>query len=613
MNNKILAFIKYHWRRLRHIRWIILVSFIAIYVLVDSGHTLLVAPDVVNHSEYRQDLENGNIDTVYYSSNKNIMRYTLFTDYSRGLSMSEREYYQYPPENWKATYYPGGKDFRADLLEHDVRLVIKVWTPTSIRLLYIIGVAGLYLIIVYILLRLSGVGSLNDSVITEERKLETRFTDVIGHEEVIDDLEFIVNFMRNPAIGKQLGATIPRGLLFTGPPGTGKTLLARALAGECGVPFYYMNASSFIEMYVGTGAKRVRKLFKKARKNLPCVVFIDEIDAIGGKREGETSTSEHRQTLNALLQEMDGFKQVTGLLVLAATNHEKNLDKALLRSGRFDREITISQPRKWQTRLELFKHYLADKPLEENIPLETLARSTPGFTGADINTVVNEAAILAIARNQQVISKENLEEAVDRRLLKGNRVKAEPNQQDQLIVRYHESGHAVMRYLVGSPISRISVVGVTSGVGGMVLGEEEEGYTTKKKTEDRIRVLYSGRWSEAIKFGFDEVSVGAFRDIADATELLLDYVSVFGFNEDSNALLDWSQLNKNNNAHEVIKNVQRISTVLSEDTHRILKENFHLVEALAEALIDNETLTASEIEDIFVIAEQEHKASKERN
>lgn len=556
-------------------------------------------PDEVPYAEFLTDLEAGKIDTIYYSSDNEMMRYTLLNEDTKDMSESERKDYEYSKEHWRLTTYPAQEDFRKEMLDKGVSLVIRDFTPTSVTVLAtLLSVLLPFILIIAVLKYIMG----DFSKIKSEdllQKSNVKFSDVIGHDEVIQDLKFIVDLLKNPNKGNTLGVEVPRGILFSGEPGTGKTLLAKAIAGESGVPFIYMNASNFIEIYVGTGAKRVRELFALARKTKPCIIFIDEIDAIGTARGSNRGTSENDQTINALLQELDGFKDKDNIFVIAATNNPDKLDKALVRAGRFDRQIVIRPPKDWTVRKQLFDFYLKDCGVYEDVNTEVLAKQLVGFTGADISSVVNEAKLIAMMKNSEFLMMSHLEEAIDKIIFKGNRSNSEGYRKDKEIVAYHEAGHGVVTYLLGEPIARASIIGTTSGVGGVVFRQEKESqFQTDKDLENQICIAYAGRCAERIKFSL--VTTGASSDITQATNIILNYIEKYGFNQEF-GMLDMEVLHNSSlidNSY-IVELMSKMAVDFEEETMRLLKDNFNLVEILAEKLLECETLSGEAITELF--------------
>lgn len=440
------------------------------------------------------------------------------------------------------------------------------------------------------------------SGVQDAKKSEVTFADVIGHDEIIEDLKQYIGILQNSDRLKKNHIRHPKGLLLTGSPGTGKTLLAKALAGEANVPFMYLNSSSVIDKYVGMGASNIRATFKKAREIAPCILFIDEIDAIGCSRENSSGrNSEDDKTLLALLQEMDGFADLAGILVIGATNCPDKLDPALKRTGRFDREIHILPPRDRATRLKLLEHYTKDLSLSDDVDLESLAAQLDGFTGADIAYVCNEAAIIAINKansDEYHIVTDDFTEAVDKLLLKGNKRLAVVNKHDQLVTAYHEAGHAVAAILLGHKVIRATIHSTTSGVGGFVMqGSSENQMQTKRELEDQIRICYAGRASEYIKFNAEGMTTGASNDIQKATSYIRAMVSSFGYDEES-GLLDYAQLAPETTT-DMIARINMLAHKYFNDVLTLLSASYDKVELLAENLIKYGELTEQEIDNLF--------------
>lgn len=440
------------------------------------------------------------------------------------------------------------------------------------------------------------------SGVQDAKKSEVTFADVIGHDEIIEDLKQYIGILQNSDRLKKNHIRQPKGLLLTGSPGTGKTLLAKALAGEANVPFIYLNSSSVIDRYVGMGASNIRATFKKAREIAPCILFIDEIDAIGCSRENNSGrNSEDDKTLLALLQEMDGFADMAGVLVIGATNCPDKLDPALKRTGRFDREIHILPPRDKATRLKLLEHYTKDLSLSNDVDLEALAAQLDGFTGADIAYICNEAAIIAISKansDEYQLVTNDFTEAVDKLLLKGNKRLAVVNKHDQMITAYHEAGHAIAAILLGHKVIRATIHSTTSGVGGFVMqGSSENQMQTKQELEDQIRICYAGRASEYIKFKSDGITTGASNDIQKATSYIKAMVSSFGYDEES-GLLDYAQLAPETTTG-MISRINMLAHKYFNDVLTLLSASYDKVELLVEYLIKYGELTGQEINDLL--------------
>ena len=555
----------------------------------------------ITYSEFTQLIKNEKVDTVYYNRNNEWMIITLFNDNTKDLSIQERlDYEDYEIEDKRAVLYPGYEDFRKDVLEKDVLMKIVSEKSSIIQTLFSIISIMFPLIWLFIIISMLKT-QLGESITNKDiiQTSDVKFDDIIGHEEILDDIKFITELIKNPKMGEEVGAKIPKGILLSGDPGCGKTLIAKAMAGEADVPFLYQNASSFIDRFVGVGAKHVRELFKLARQNAPCIVFIDEIDAIGGDRNSGKGTSENDQTINALLQEMDGFTGREGIFVIAATNRPDILDKAIVRAGRFDRQIVVSAPRTWKVRKELFDHYLSKFAVSDDIDVENLSKQVTGFTGADIAMICNEASIIAVMNNKSYIDNDCIEEAIDKSIFKGNRSKKEQYKEDKKIVAYHEAGHAVMSYLLGEPIARASIQSTVSGVGGVVFNEDKDSvFQTNKDFENRVLICYAGRASEEIKF--NSVTTGASSDITQATNIMMQYIEKFGFDKNF-GLLDISVLSKEHiiSSKEITNKLSKMSKDLYENCKNQLLNNYELVEKLALTLLEVETLSGNEIEHLF--------------
>ena len=558
--------------------------------------------DEVTYTEFLEMVEKDKVDTVYYNTTSEVMTFTLLNDETKDMDWSERAEYKYDDSEYRKTFYPSYEEFRKDMLENDVRLEVKK-TDSFVGLITTIIsllIPCLWVYLIYKMMTNQTKGLSEDSLIQESNIC---FDDIIGQDEILDDIKFITELIKNPKKGDKIGAKTPKGILLSGEPGTGKTLIAKAIAGEAGVPFIYMNASGFKELYVGMGAKRVRDLFKIARKNSPCIIFIDEIDAVGAKRNARGSSSEDDQTINALLTEMDGFESKEGIFIIGATNRPDKLDSALVRAGRFDRQIVVNPPRDWKVRKQLFEHYLSNFSLNDDINIENLSKQVVGFTGADIAMICNEASIIAVMKDLDYINNSCIEEAIDKKIFKGNRSKTEHYKDDKKIIAYHESGHAVMTYLLKQPIARASIIGTTSGVGGVVFRTESDSvFTTDKEIKEQVLIAYAGRASEEIKFGI--VTTGASNDISSATDIMLKYIELYGFDKDF-GLLDMNLLQESSIIENsaIVDRLSEMSKTLYEECLSILKDNFNLVERLALKLLDVETMSGEQIEQLLSVKE----------
>lgn len=449
---------------------------------------------------------------------------------------------------------------------------------------------------------------------TPDKKRVT-FNDVAGADEEKAELAEIVDFLKQPKKYIDVGARIPKGILLVGPPGTGKTLLAKAIAGEAGVPFFSISGSDFVEMFVGVGASRVRDLFEQAKKNAPCIVFIDEIDAVGRQRGAGLGGGhdEREQTLNQLLVEMDGFGANEGIIMIAATNRPDILDPALLRPGRFDRQIVVGAP-DVKGREEILKVHSRNKPLSEEVRLDILAKRTPGFTGADLENLMNEAALLAVRNNKKVIGMDELEEAVTRVIAGPEKKSRVVSEKDRRLTAYHEAGHAVVMKLLpnSDPVHQISIIprGMAGGY-TMHLPEEDRAYTSKSKLKDEMTGLLGGRVAEKLIIG--DISTGAKNDIDRATSIARKMVMEFGMSDELGPISFTSghdevfigkDLGRSRNFSEEVaaridNEIRRLIDEAYNRAERLLTENIHKLHAVAQALLEKEKLEAHEFEAIF--------------
>ena len=435
-----------------------------------------------------------------------------------------------------------------------------------------------------------------DKDFTPEKKVGVKFSDVAGLKEVKEELNEIVDYVKNKEKYDKMGAKLPKGILFYGPPGTGKTLFAKALAGETKSTFFNISGSEFTEKYVGVGAKRVRKLFEKARKQAPAIIFIDEIDAIGGKRTPDTN-AEKDQTLNQLLVEMDGFQDSSNIIVIGATNRIELLDDALKRAGRFDRHIYIGNP-DLESRKELFEIHTSNKPLDESVDLNSLAKKTHGFNGADIESIANESALLAIREGKDTISQENLEDALEK-VIGGLKSKSKKmREKEKQIVSYHEAGHAMIGMLLGvNKIQKISIIPHGQALGFVINLPDEDSYLhTKEDLENEIKMLLAGRIAEEVKFGY--YSTGASNDLKKATKIATGMVCNYGMG------LKTGLMARDVYSAEKLTDIEReaINSILEEayeETKVLLEENMDRLVKMAEYLYENEEMDAEDIEELF--------------
>ncbi len=441
---------------------------------------------------------------------------------------------------------------------------------------------------------------------------KVRFTDVAGLDEEKEEVSELIDFLKNPKKFQKLGARIPKGVLLVGPPGTGKTLLAKAVAGEANVPFYYISGSDFVELFVGVGASRVRDMFKQAKQSAPCLIFIDEIDAVGRQRGSGIGGGhdEREQTLNQLLTEMDGFGANEGIIIIAATNRPDVLDPALLRPGRFDRQVTVSLPDA-KAREEILNVHARNKVFGDDVNLKALSLRTPGFSGADLENLLNEAALLAVRRNKEAITMDEIDEATDRVLMGPAKTSRKISDKEKRLVAIHESGHAVIGIKLpdAQEVHKITIIprGMAGGYTMMLPKEEKMGIMTKEELESQIIGLMGGRAAE--RLFLDATTTGASDDFKKATRIARSMVTKYGMSDLGPMQLEEEQegvflgrdYNKTKNfsdqvALEIDKAVRKIVDDCYDKAVEILKKNEKLVHLLADALVENETLTKEQIE-----------------
>lgn len=450
---------------------------------------------------------------------------------------------------------------------------------------------------------------------TGEGQVHVTFADVAGEDEAKEELSEVVDFLKNPGRYTAIGAKIPKGVLLVGPPGTGKTLLARAVAGEAKVPFFSISGSDFVEMFVGVGASRVRDLFAQAKKNAPCIIFIDEIDAVGRQRGSGLGGGhdEREQTLNQLLVEMDGFGANEGIITLAATNRPDILDPALLRPGRFDRRVVVGRP-DLRGRIAILRVHARNKPLEPDVDLNTIAKKIPGFTGADIANLLNEAALLAARQNRKTITMADLEEASEKVSYGPERRSHKVSDAEKKLTAYHESGHAIMATILkdADPVHKVTII-PRGQAGGytMMLPHEEVNFITKSHLLAQLRVALGGRCAEELIF--HEVSSGAAGDLQQVTEILRKMIMQWGmserlgpmiFGEHQEQIFLGKQLGSERNYGETVATIidEEMHKYLDEayrDTLKALTDNMEVLEAMAKALLEVETINHEQVENLF--------------
>lgn len=463
--------------------------------------------------------------------------------------------------------------------------------------------------------RTLGFGKIKTKTLVEDEKSKTTFKDVAGCDEEKAELEELVEFLKNPESFTELGARIPRGVLLVGPPGTGKTLLARAVAGEAGAPFLSISGSDFVEMYVGVGASRVRDLFEQAKKKAPAIVFIDEIDAVGRHRGAGTGggNDEREQTLNQLLVEMDGFGTNSGIIVIAATNRPDVLDPALLRPGRFDRQITVNRPDA-HGREDILKVHSRNKPLGPDVDLKEIAKDTIGFTGADLENLLNEAALLAVRRKKKALTMDEISDATSRVEMGTEKKSHKYSEKAKKLTAYHEAGHAVSSFYIEDhdPVKEISIIPRGMGAGGYTwYTPQEENYNSKADMLNDLISLLGGRVAEALSL--NDISTGASNDLQRATSICRDMVSKYGmsdelgpvvYSDDNNEVFlgkDYGHVNNYSEATsaKIDAQIEKMMRNAYAQTEEILKTHYDKLELVAETLIKNEKISGDEFKQLM--------------
>jgi len=444
-------------------------------------------------------------------------------------------------------------------------------------------------------------------------QIKTTFADVAGVDEAKEDVAELVEFLSEPSKFQRLGGRIPKGVLMVGPPGTGKTLLAKAIAGEAKVPFFSISGSDFVEMFVGVGASRVRDMFEQAKKQAPCIIFIDEIDAVGRHRGGGYGggNDEREQTLNQLLVEMDGFEGTEGVIVIAATNRPDVLDKALLRPGRFDRQVYVSLP-DIRGREQILKVHARKVPLDESVELGILARGTPGFSGADLANLVNEAALFSARANRRTVTMEEFENARDKIMMGAERRSMVMSEKEKTNTAYHEAGHAIIGRLVPEhdPVHKVTIIPRGRALGVTQYLPEEDRYSlNRRQITSQLCSLFGGRIAEELVGGIDGVTTGASNDIERATQMARNMVTKWGLNEKMGPILygeDESQAPGGGNTHysedtsrEIDQEVRRILNDAYSNAKQLLEDNRDILEAMKDALMEYETIDADQVDDLM--------------
>ncbi|AJY52478.1 ATP-dependent zinc metalloprotease FtsH [Halomonas sp. KO116] len=592
------------------ILWLVIA---AVLLTVFNNFSTESAPQNTNYSQFVQQVQNQQVRSV------TIDGYTISGERTDGSQFQ--------------TIRPSAEDPKLmdDLLSNNVTVVGKepeqqsIWTRLLIASFPILLILGIFMFFMRQMQGGAGVGKggpmsfgKSKAKLLSQDQIKTTFADVAGCDEAKEEVEELVDFLRDPTKFQRLGGTIPRGVLMVGPPGTGKTLLAKSIAGEAKVPFFSISGSDFVEMFVGVGASRVRDMFEQAKKQAPCIIFIDEIDAVGRSRGAGMGggNDEREQTLNQLLVEMDGFEANEGVIVIAATNRPDVLDPALMRPGRFDRQVTVGLP-DIRGREHILGVHLRKVPLADDVKPQIIARGTPGFSGADLANLVNESALFAARRNKRLVSMEELELAKDKIMMGAERKSMVMTDKEKLNTAYHESGHAIIGLVVPShdPVYKVTIIPRGRALGVTMFLPEEDRYSlSKQQILGQICSLFGGRIAEEMTLGPNGVTTGASNDIKRATELAHNMVAKWGLSDEMGPIMydedeshqflggpgqGGSKMKSGDTTTRLDKEVRKIIDDCYEQARQILTDNRDKLDAMAEALMKYETIDATQLKDIM--------------
>ncbi|HEY2065110.1 MAG TPA: ATP-dependent zinc metalloprotease FtsH [Gemmatimonadaceae bacterium] len=607
-----------NWGRLsKTLSFWILILLIPVALIQLSGARAESAPEIA-YTEYRQQLERGNLSEVTIQSGKNVVgsfREPVTVEGKPAKKFTTQLPAANSPQEIDALSSKG-----VQVRAQDAKPSLMAWVINFLPWLLLIG---FYL---FLFRQMQAGGNKAFSFGKSKAKLLTgdtpkvTFADVAGADEAKQELQEIIEFLKDPQKYTKLGGRLPKGCLLVGPPGTGKTLLARAVAGEAARPFFSMSGSDFVEMFVGVGASRVRDLFEQGKAQAPCIIFIDEIDAVGRHRGAGLGGGhdEREQTLNQLLVEMDGFESNDGVILIAATNRPDVLDPALLRPGRFDRQIVVDAP-DLRGREGILKVHLRNKPVGDDVDITTLARGTPGMAGADLANLVNEAALLAVRRGHDKLYMVDLEDAKDKVMLGAERKSMVMKDEERRLTAYHEAGHALcaMKVVGNDPLHKVTIVPRGRALGlAFTLPEDDRVSITRQQLEANLVMTYGGRTAEELVFGYDRVTTGASSDIQKATGIARRYVTQWGLSDAIGPILVGDNEQElflgreiqhrrevsEQTAQLVDAEVKRVITAAYDRAKQVLSDNLDLLHTIAAALLDRETLTR---EDILIIARGE--------
>ncbi|SMN12231.1 Cell division protein FtsH [uncultured Candidatus Thioglobus sp.] len=562
----------------------------------------------ITYSQFIQNVKQGDVSDV-----------TISGDRIKGTNVSGKQF---------STYSPRDLGLMGDLLDNGVNVVAKPPEKDGFFKQLLISLAPILLLIGVILYTMKGAGGAmggknpmnfgrSKARLINKDESHITFDDVAGVEEAKDDVAELVDFLSNPGKFTKVGGKIPKGVLLVGPPGTGKTLLAKAIAGEAEVPFFFISGSDFVEMFVGVGASRVRDMFEQAKKNAPCIIFIDEIDAVGRQRGAGMGGGhdEREQTLNQMLVEMDGFEGSEGIIVIAATNRPDILDPALLRPGRFDRQVTVGLP-DINGRDAILKVHMKKLPIAKNVKSINIAKGTPGFSGADLANLCNEAALTAAGKGKDLVGMQEFEKAKDKIMMGSERKSMAMDENEKKMTAYHEAGHAIVGRLVPEhdPVYKVSIIPRGRALGVTMFLPEKDSYSiSKRKLNSQIASLFGGRIAEGLIYGDDAVTTGASNDIERATEIAHKMVKQWGmsetlgplaYGEDEGEIFLGKQVTKHKHISEdtfkvIDAEIRQIIDANYKIAKQILEENVDILHAMTDALVEFETIDRQQIDDLM--------------
>jgi cell division protease FtsH len=564
--------------------------------------------NIITYSEFIQSVKQGGVSQVTIAGNR-----------IDGVGGNGQTF---------STYSPGDLGLMGDLLTNNVNVIAKPPESEGFFTQLFLSIAPILLIIAVLIFTMRGAGgamggknpmSFGKSkarLIAKDENSKT-FADVAGVEEAKEEVEELVHFLSDPSKFTKVGGKIPKGVLMIGPPGTGKTLLAKAIAGEAQVPFFFISGSDFVEMFVGVGASRVRDMFDQAKKNAPCIIFIDEIDAVGRQRGAGMGGGhdEREQTLNQMLVEMDGFEGSEGIIVIAATNRPDVLDPALLRPGRFDRQVMVGLP-DINGRNAILQVHMRNLPIAKNVASMDIAKGTPGFSGADLANLTNEAALIAAGQDKELVGMQEFEKAKDKIMMGSERTSMAMDESEKKMTAYHEAGHAIVGRIVPEhdPVYKVSIIPRGRALGVTMFLPEKDSYSiSKRKLNSQVSSLFGGRIAEEIIYGQDLVTTGASNDIERATEIAHKMVKLWGmsevlgpmaYGEDEGEVFLGKQVTKHKHiSEETFKLIDvEIRKIIDDNyqvAYKILKENIDILHAMTEALMEFETIDKDQIDDLM--------------